>query len=150
MADEVLINGKMVTDHWLFLSDDEPLPADNRAIAVSVSRWLAEHEACLDYSGEKGVVLTNTQDVSLLREDLKHLALICIDFPAAVDGRGYSQAKLLRERYGYENELRAVGDVLVDQLFLMVRCGINAFSLQTGEDVIQASRYLKPFSITYQ
>ena len=150
MADQVLLDGKMVTDPWLFLGGDDSLPPDNYPIAVPVSRWLADHEACLAYPGPKGIVLTNTQDIHLLREDLKQLDLICIDFPTAVDGRGYSQARLLRQRYGYEKELRAVGEVLVDQLFLMVRCGINAFSLQHGEDVIQASRFLKPFSFTYQ
>ncbi len=150
MGDQVLLNGKMVADHWLFLSDGEPLPNSNRAVAVSISRWLAEREACLSHPGEKGVVLTNTQDTYLLRKDLEHLDLICVEFPTAVDGRAYSQARLLRGRYGYENELRAVGNVMVDQLFLMVRCGINAFSLLPGEDVIQASRYLKPFSFSYQ
>lgn len=150
MTDRILIDGKMAVDHWLFLEDDEPLPDHKEAIAVSVSRWLAQRDACLAHSGRKGIVLSNTQEVSVLQEDLDHLDLICIDFPAAVDGRGYSQARLLRTRYGYKKELRAVGEVLVDQLFLMVRCGINAFSLQAGEDVIQASRFLKPFSITYQ
>lgn len=150
MADQVLLDGKMATDPWLFLGGDDPLPPDNYPIALPVSRWLADHEACLAYPGLKGIVLTNTQDIHVLREDLQQLDLICIDFPTAVDGRGYSQARLLRQRYGYEKELRAVGEVLVDQLFLMVRCGINAFSLQHGEDVIQASRFLKPFSFTYQ
>ena len=150
MADQVLLDGKMVTDPWLFLGDEDPLPPGSYPIAVPVSRWLADHEACLAYPGLKGVVLTNTQGIHVLREDLKQLDLICIDFPAAVDGRGYSQARLLRQRYGYEKELRAVGEVMVDQLFLMVRCGINAFSLQQGEDVIQASRFLQPFSFTYQ
>lgn len=150
MTDQILIDGKMAVDHWLFLEDDEPLPDHKDAIVVSISRWLAQPEACLAHPGRKGVVLSNTQDVSVLQQDLDHLDLICIDFPSAVDGRGYSQARLLRERYGYKNELRAVGEVLVDQLFLMVRCGINAFSLQSGEDVIQASRFLTPFSITYQ
>ncbi len=150
VPDQILIDGKMAADHWLFLQDDEPLPDHKDAIAVSISRWLTQGDAFLAHSGRKGVVLSNTQDVSVLREDLDQLDLICIDFPTAVDGRGYSQARLLRTRYGYRKELRAVGEVLVDQLFLMVRCGINAFSLQSGEDVIQASRFLKPFSITYQ
>lgn len=150
MPDQVLINGKMATNHWLFLSDNEPLPCGDHAVALPFPRWLVEREACIAYPGHKGVVLTNTLDVYLLRKDLEQLDLICIEFPTAVDGRGYSQARLLRERYGYQNELRAVGNVMVDQLFLMVRCGINAFSLQPGEDVIQASRFLKPFSFTYQ
>lgn len=150
MADQVLLDGKMVADQWLFLAGEDPLPPGSYPIAVPVSCWLADHEACRAYPGPVGIVLTNTLDVHLLRNDLQHLDLICIDFPTAVDGRGYSQARLLRQRYGYEKELRAVGEVMVDQLFLMVRCGINAFSLQPGEDVIQASRFLQPFSFTYQ
>jgi uncharacterized protein (DUF934 family) len=150
MADQVLRDGKMVADQWLYLTDEDPLPPGSNPVALPVSRWLADREACLAYPGAKGIVLTNTQDVQLLSDDLQHLDLICIDFPIAVDGRGYSQARLLRQRYGYDKELRAVGEVMVDQLFLMARCGINAFSLQPGEDVIQASRYLQPFSFTYQ
>ena len=150
MADQVLLDGKMVTDQWLFVGDEDPLPTGSYPVAVPVSRWLADHEACIAYPGPKGIVLTNTQDLHLLDKNLQQLDLICIDFPTAVDGRGYSQARLLRQRYGYEKELRAVGDVMVDQLFLMARCGINAFSLRPGEDVIQASRFLQPFSFTYQ
>ena len=83
-------------------------------------------------------------------DDVAHLDLICVQFPAAGDGRGYSQAKLLRDRLGFKNEIRAIGEVLTDQLFLMRRSGINAFDLQADQDPEASLARLRPFSVSYQ
>ena len=150
MADLILKGEQLVTDDWRFLDADEPLPNLEQPLVFPFTRWLDEHEQCINHPGQKGVALANTDCVTRLLSDLDELQLICIDFPSAVDGRGYSQARILRERYGYKNELRAVGEVLIDQLFLLRRCGFNAFALQAGQRVCQASNYLNPFSVSYQ
>ena len=150
MADLILKGEQLVTDDWHFLGADEPLPNLEQSLVFPFSRWRDEHEQCISHPGDKGVALANTDCVTQLVSDLDQLQLICIDFPSAVDGRGYSQARILRERYGYENELRAVGEVLVDQLFLLQRCGFNAFALQADQTACQASKYLNPFSFYYQ
>ena len=82
--------------------------------------------------------------------DLAHFQLIALDFPVFRDGRNYSHARLLRERYGYRGELRAVGDVLHDQLFYLRRCGIDSFQVRADKDIEEALRGLSDFSITYQ
>ena len=78
------------------------------------------------------------------------LALIAVDFPKFSDGRGYSIARLLRERYGFEGELRAIGDVLRDQLYYLRQCGFNAFAVRADRDVEAALRGLADFSDGYQ
>ncbi|MCZ6501513.1 MAG: DUF934 domain-containing protein [Gammaproteobacteria bacterium] len=150
MADLILKGELLVTDDWRFLDADEPIPNLEQSLVFPFTRWLDEHEQCINHPGHKGVALENTDCVTRLLSDLDELQLICIDFPSAVDGRGYSQARILRERYGYKNELRAVGEVLVDQLFLLKRCGFNAFALQADQMVCQAPKYLNPFSSYYQ
>ena len=73
-----------------------------------------------------------------------------MNFPKFTDGRGYSTARLLRERYGYTGELRAIGDVLHDQLFYMARCGFDAFALKDGKDVAKAVNAFETFMTPYQ
>ncbi|MFP6808313.1 MAG: DUF934 domain-containing protein [Pseudomonadales bacterium] len=150
MSKQILKDGIVSEDDWHFLADDETQLEKYDAIVFPLSRWIDERASCLAFNGRKGVVTSNTDDVSLLADDIDKLDLICIDFPNAVDGRGYSQAHLLRERFAYDKELRAIGDVLVDQLFLLVRCGMNAFDLREDQDVAKASKFLSPFSVTYQ
>ena len=77
-------------------------------------------------------------------------SIIALDFPIFKDGRSYSHARLLRERYNYKGELRAVGDVLQDQLFFMERCGIDSFQIRDDKDIEQALNGLKGFSVRYQ
>jgi uncharacterized protein (DUF934 family) len=75
---------------------------------------------------------------------------VAINFPKFGDGRGYTKARLLRERFAYKGEVRAVGEVLGDQLFYMARCGFDAFALVDGKDTQAALRCLQDFSVTYQ
>src|SRR5690606_12426030 len=85
-----------------------------------------------------------------IAEDLQHFQVVALNFPAFTDGRHYSSARLLRERYGYKGEVRAIGDVLRDQLFLMRRCGFDAFAVRPDRDPYDALLGLKDFSVTYQ
>lgn len=96
------------------------------------------------------LTLEPTDDPASLVESLDELELIAINFPKYGDGRGYSIARLLRERYGYKGELRAVGVVARDHLQLMARCGFDSFQLREGEDAAEALEGLDDFSAAYQ
>jgi uncharacterized protein (DUF934 family) len=97
-----------------------------------------------------GVWLDANDDPALIAGDLGHFAVIAVNFPQFTDGRGYSIGRLLRERYGWRGELRAVGDVLRDQLFYLTRCGFDAFVLRDGEDANAALAAFGDFSEGYQ
>ena len=99
--------------------------------------------------GRNGVLLENTDDPRVLAADFDKLALIAVRFPKFTDGRGYSIARLLR-RLGWKGELRAVGDVLRDQLFYMTRCGFDAFELRADQDAQSALTAFGDFSAPYQ
>ena len=100
--------------------------------------------------GALGVRLSPADDPALIKNDLEKLALIAIDFPAFTDGRGYSTATLLRERYGYIGELRAVGDVQRDQIFLMSRAGFTTYALRNDQSVEKSLAAFNDFSSYYQ
>ncbi len=89
-------------------------------------------------------------DLSPLLPHLQALPLIAVNFATSGDGRGYTQARLLRERYGYRGELRAVGQIRIDQMFFLARCGFDAFELLDGEDPAAAIAQLERFSVAYQ
>jgi len=97
-----------------------------------------------------GVSLGPTDNVELLAPLVERLALIVVQFEKSGDGRGFSQAQLLRQRVGYGGELRAGGAVSRDHLFLLARCGFDAFDLDPGEDLEAARAQLERYSVAYQ
>ena len=101
-------------------------------------------------NGALGVRLSPSDDPVLIVNDLDKLALIAVEFPAFTDGRGYSTATLLRERYGYKGELRAIGEVARDHLHAMAQCGFDSFLLREGEDAQAALAAFDDFSEQYQ
>lgn len=107
-------------------------------------------EELLGRAGRTGVVLEPDQDPATLAGTLERLALVAVRFPKFSDGRGYSSARLLRERYGYEGELRAVGDVLRDQLLFMKRSGFDSFELREDQDPAEALAAFAELSEQYQ
>ena len=114
---------------------------------------LPEREAVVplaQWSGEAGVLLGPADDPASLAGRLQDLSVIAIEFPQFTDGRGYSIARLLRERYGYKGEIRAVGEVLRDSLFYLSRCGFDGFVLSEQADLEEAIDYLSVFSDGYQ
>lgn len=145
----IIRNRAVVEDDWTHLGDDQPIPAEG-AVSVSWARWQAERAALGGRSAPTGVRLPNTVEPEEISADLDDLALITIDFPTFKDGRGYSLARLLRSRFGYTGELRAVGDVLRDQLFYMYRCGFDAYALKAGKDIHGALEAFDEFTVTYQ
>ena len=144
----VIKNRQIVEDHWQAVADDAALP--DGPVIVSLARWQRERAALLARGEPVGVRLPNTANVADLTADLPVLALVALEFPRFADGRAHSQSRLLRERYGYRGELRAVGDVLRDQLFFMARNGFDAFELRADRCLEDALEAFGDFSDSYQ
>lgn len=142
-------HGKLVGDDaWrLIRSADEAFSAQEDVILPLVVYLESKQQ---ERVGQTAVWLAPDQDPAVLAEQLPSLPLIAIDFPAFTDGRGYSIARLLRERHGYQGELRAVGDVLQDQLSYMAQVGIDAYAVRIDRDAATALAGLKDFSEQYQ
>jgi len=139
----------MKSDSWTHIPDDVELPTRGDII-IGLQRFLDAAIALSDREGRLGVRIEPDADIAALLPQLDKLALIAIHFPKFADGRGYSKARLLRQRHGFEGELRAVGDVLADQLFYMQRCGMDAFELKEGKDPARALACLDDLKMTYQ
>ena len=117
---------------------------------MSFEQWQAQRTALLARGTALGIRLRSDQSPELVAADLEHFAVVALEFPKFRDGRAYSYARLLRERYGFKGELRAVGDVLLEQLFFMLRTGFDAFEL-LGADPLRDYRVaLADFSVWYQ
>ncbi|MBD9481785.1 DUF934 domain-containing protein [Pseudomonas sp. PDM14] len=129
-------------DPWQLLRDDEPAPA-GAALIVPLAQWLLQRDPA------QGLWLAPDDDAESLAELLPHLPLIAVDFPSFRDGRGYSQAYVLRTRLGWSGELRAVGDVLRDQLSHMRQCGFDAFAVRADKSVEDALKGLAGMSVLY-
>jgi uncharacterized protein (DUF934 family) len=147
-------DGAIVDDRWTLLrpADDGALPAlpSSGAVIVPLAWWLRDRATLRARAEPVGVWLAPSDEPETLAPDLAQLALVAVDFPSFTDGRGYSIARLLRERYGYRGELRAIGDVLRDQLFYLHRCGFNAFAVRADRGLEDALEGLGDFSVTYQ
>ncbi len=138
----------IVTDHWTFVADGDELATGD--VVVSLARFKQEKAVLLNRSGMLGIRLQPADAVAELANDLTKLALIELNFPDFADGRAFSQAWLLRQRYGYTGEIRAVGHYLTDQLFYLSRVGVNAFVPSTSEDLSLTLTKLTDFSMHYQ
>lgn len=114
------------------------LPEDERI--VPLAQW----------RGEPGVLLGTADDPAAIAADLEKLSTVVIEFPQFTDGRGYSTARLLRERYGFKGEIRAAGEVLRDNLFYLSRCGFDSFVLSDQTKIEEALTALSDFSDGYQ
>lgn len=145
----IIKDGVVIDDPWIVIADDEPLPV-SRPVIVSLARWLAEREALGARNGLVGVRLKTAELAEEIAADLDHLGLIAIEFPAIGDGRGYTTGRLLRERYGFSGELRAVGPLVRDVFLFLHRCGFDAIE---ARDVVEAAAWHKAvgaFTVAYQ
>jgi uncharacterized protein (DUF934 family) len=140
---------RVVTDGWAVADTFDDIPGRGDVI-VPLSLWTAARDRLVERDGRVGVRLGPADDPAALAVDIERLAMVAIDFPHFADGRGYSTARLLRERYRYIGELRAIGDVGRDQLFYLARVGFDAFVLREGEDPIGALAAFADFSEAYQ
>jgi uncharacterized protein (DUF934 family) len=144
----LLRNGRIENDDWRRVGTDDP-PGEGD-IVVPLARWRAEREQLECREGRVGVLIAPDEDIEDLGPDLAALPLLAVDFPVYTDGRGYSTARLARERFGFTGELRAVGDVLPDQVRAMRRCGFDAMELKEGRDPEVALRCLEEISVRLQ
>ena len=142
-------NGKITDDAFVHVADDAPLPPDG-AILISAARFLEDPEAISRRLGKTGVVWPNNRDVDDLVPYLDRLAAVALVFPTFRDGRAYSQARLLRERFLYHGELRATGQVLRDQFVFMLRAGFDAFEVRKQADAEVFAQTAKRYSVFYQ
>ena len=143
-------NGELVTSSFVDASGAEAIPPAGPVI-VSLDQWKAHRDELLKRGTPLGIRLHSDQAPELVAADLSHFAVVALEFPKFRDGRAYSYARLLRERYGFKGELRAVGDVLMEQVFFMVRTGFDAFDLQQSPDpVADFQTALRDFSVWYQ
>ncbi len=141
---KIIRDKSIVEDNWSHYNGEGAVPDGNLIVPLDV--WRAE-----DFSGRKtGILLEPDTDVGDIREELEKVALVAINFPTFNDGRGYSLAKILRDRYGFTGEIRAVGDVMRDQLFYMQRCGFTAYEIKPGRDIEDALKAFDDFSVKYQ
>ena len=147
MPRRLLRNGRIVDDDWSYLAEAEGNPA--AALILTLAQWQSDRDTWMARGGRLGVVLQPAHPVELLAPDLAMFELIGADFSGPSEGRGYSQARMLRERWKFSGELRATGYVRRDQLFFMARCGFNCFELP-DTDVAAAHTALSTFSWAYQ
>ena len=156
---ELIKNGRIVEDDFAVLhlaAGDTPetvaLPPGRLIVPLAV--WQARRAELAARAGQIGVWLAGSDDPAALAADLPQLALVAVNFPKFADGRGYSLAALLRTRYRYHGETRAIGDVLRDQFFFLARCGFDALQPKAGHystaQLEAALASLKDFSAPYQ
>ena len=149
-------NRALAVDSWQLLETVEAgedgslpeLPAGD--IIVPAEAWRRAHAQLREHDGRVGVWLSGKDEPADLVSGFPDLALIAVQFPKLADGRGYSLGHLLRERYAWRGELRAIGDVQRDQLLYLERCGFDSFQLREGEDVATALSAFSDFSERYQ
>jgi uncharacterized protein (DUF934 family) len=142
-------NGKISGDTFVHVADDEEIPG-NGAVLISAARFLADADALSRRLGKLGVIWPNNRDVDDVVPYLDRLAAVALVFPTFRDGRAYSQARLLRERYHYRGELRATGQVLRDQFVFMLRAGFDAFEVKKDSDAEAYVNTVKRYSVFYQ
>ena len=142
-------NGKITDDVFAVAADDAEIPEDG-ALIISAARFLENPEALSRRVGRTGVIRPNNRDLDDLVPYLDRLALVALVFPTFRDGRAYSQARLLRERYGYHGEMRATGQVLRDQFLFMTRAGFDAFEVKKPADAEAFAGTVQRYSVFYQ
>lgn len=138
----------IVSDDWRY-ADEDPLGRE-RALILPFARWVEERERWWLWDGRLGVRLGAADQATALEHDFLRLSLVAIEFGGLGEGRGYSQAQLLRKRYKFTGELRAVGNIQRDQLLYMARCGFDTFELPADADLNAALSAFDEFSVTYQ
>lgn len=145
----VIKSSQVITDSWERL-DAPALPLPVGDLILPFAFWQAHRDALAGRAGKIAVCLNGDDALEDFADFLPLFEMIALEFPNFKDGRSYSHARLLRERFGFRGELRAVGDVLRDQLFFMGRCGIDAFQVREDKDAEDALKGLSGFTVKYQ
>jgi len=144
-----LINQEVeLTNSWALIQDDSA-DFSQQNIMIPAMYWLENQELFSDRT-DVSIWFSGDADLSLFKGKLTNIPVIGINFPAFADGRGYSLARLISEREDYKGELRAIGDVLIDQLYFMKRCGFTTYLLKEGLSPKKAINYFETFNAPYQ
>jgi uncharacterized protein (DUF934 family) len=147
MPRRMLRDGEVVVDDWRTLN--EAAADEDSPLMLTLDQWLAERERWITRGGRLGVILAPQHKVEMLVADLARFSLVAAEFTSLAEGRGYTQARLLRERWQFSGELRATGAIGRDQLFLLARCGFNSFELPDA-GIETAAEAFATFSAAYQ
>ena len=164
MPRQLLRDGRIVADDWTYLTDAGIAEAGNaeavkasvlgsahpsNAIILTFDQWRSDEPRWRAAPKRLGVILAPVDKVEHLAPDLARFDLVGAEFPGPSDGRGYTQGRLLRERYGWRGELRATGYVRRDQVFFLARCGFNSFELPDSDLEVAADAF-STFTASYQ
>jgi uncharacterized protein (DUF934 family) len=141
--------GQAIEDRFVRVLDDAPVP-ENVPVLLPATRFLADSAELAGRNAPVGVLWPNNRRVAELEPHLGRLALIALSFPTFRDGRAYSQARQLRERYGFAGELRATGDILQDEFVFLIRSGFDALEVKKDSDVAAFADALRRYSVFYQ
>ena len=141
--------GAIVADSFAHATDDSAIPIEGAAL-IPAARFLEDPQALVARNAPTGVIWPNNRDLDELVPYLDKLTVVALVFPTFRGGRAYSQARLLRERYGYKGELRATGQVLRDQFVLMLRAGFDAFEVKKDADAEAFAATVKRYTVFYQ
>jgi uncharacterized protein (DUF934 family) len=145
----LLKSGKLVNDPWVHWFDDEPEPEGVQVI-VSLRNWRENRESLINREGPLGIRLTSEQVPGDIRDDFEHFDVIALEFPAFTDGRSYSNARRLRQRFNYKGEVRAVGNVLCDQYLALTRCGFDALEVKNDNAEEEFQKAVTSISTPFQ
>jgi uncharacterized protein (DUF934 family) len=143
-------NGERATDPWINYSGDAHAIPAGSCVILPLTEFREFAGTWKNHAKALGVLLSQSDDPALIANDFDKLRLIAVDFPSFTDGRGYSKARLLRERFAWQGELRAVGDIQRDQIFLLSRAGFDTFALRDDQDVGVSLGAFNDFTRGYQ
>ena len=145
---KIIKDKQIIEDRWLHIADDDQIVAGD--ITVSLARWQREASELESHEGDIGVRLAPADLVEDIADALQKFDLIALEFPAFTDGRSFSQARLLRSRYGFNGEIRAIGSFMPDQVFYLSRVGVNSFQLENDKEINTALSVINDFTVNYQ
>jgi uncharacterized protein (DUF934 family) len=148
MPRRLLLNGEIALDEWR-TSSEAGEEADTGPLLLTLAEWQQDEDRWLSRRAPLGIILSPADAVELTVPHLARFALIAAEFPGPSEGRGYTQGRLLRERYSYAGELRARGHIGIDQVFFLARCGFNSLELPES-DLEAGALALSTFSYAYQ
>jgi uncharacterized protein (DUF934 family) len=143
--------GRLIEDAWTALADDAPLPvAPSGGCIVSLDRWRSDRDALTHLGVPLGVRLSSAQQADVLADAMPLLALIGVDLPKFRDGRAFSTARALRERFGFAGEIRAYGHIIPDQYVFLLRVGVDTVQIPQDKVSDAWARALGEIAIAYQ
>ncbi len=145
---KIIKDKQIIEDSWRHITDEEEIGSGN--ITVSLPRWIKEKNTLLAHQGKVGIRISPADKIEDISADLNNISLVAVELPVFTDGRAFSHARLLRSRYGYEGEIRAIGKYIPDQVFYLHRVGVNAFELENTEELPLALSTLNDFTVEYQ